>query len=318
MRLLVTGANGFIGISLCAELLRQRFYVRAAVRDLNSPIKNVATVKISAIDRETDWSEAVPEIDTVIHLAARVHIMQDKAADPLAEYRKVNVAGTLNLARQAADAGVRRFLFISSIKVNGEATMEGCPYTADDQPAPLDPYGISKREAEDALRRLAHETGMEVVIIRPPLVYGPGVKANFYTMMRLLDKGALLPLGAVYNQRSLIALDNLIDLIVTCIEHPGAADQIFLAADGEDISTTELLQRIAAALGKKPHLLPVPMSLLQGGARLLGKQALMQRLCGSLQIDISKTRALLNWTPPLTLDQALRKTAYHYINSHPC
>jgi nucleoside-diphosphate-sugar epimerase len=318
MRLLVTGANGFIGISLCAELLQQHFYVRAAMRELNSPIKNVATVKISAIDRETDWSEAVREIDTVIHLAARVHIMQDKVTNPLAEYRKVNVDGTLNLARQAAGAGVRRFLFISSIKVNGEATMEGYPYKPDDQPAPVDPYGISKREAEDALRRLAHETGMEVVIIRPPLVYGPGVKANFYTMMRLLDKRAPLPLGAVYNQRSLIALDNLIDLIVMCIEHPAAADQIFLAADGEDISTTELLQRIAAALGKKPRLIPVPMSLLQGGARLLGKQALAQRLCGSLQIDISKTRELLNWTPPLTLDQAIRKTACHYINSRSC
>jgi len=309
---LVTGAGGFVGKSLCAELLRQGYTVRAATRSANTPGKAQETVIVDTIDRGTDWSDALRGIDVVIHLAARVHIMRDDAADSLAEYRKVNVEGALNLARQSVAAGVRRFIFISSIKVNGEGTLSGQPYTAEDQPAPVDPYGISKRETEDALRRLADETGMEVVIIRPPLVYGPGVKANFRSMMRWLDRGIPLPLGAIDNRRSLVALDNLLDLIITCMTHPAAANQTFLAGDGEDLSTTELLQRMAAALGKKARLIPVPVWLLSCAARVSGRQAIAQRLCGSLQVDIAKARTLLGWTPPLSVDEALRKTAQHY------
>ncbi len=313
LRHLVTGASGFVGKPLCAELLRQGHEVRGAIRSANVSNDDFEQSIIGAIDDQTDWTAALRGIEIVIHLAARVHVMQDHSANPLAEFRRVNVDGTLKLARQAAEAGVRRFIFISSIKVNGEGTLLGQPYTAEDQPAPVDAYGISKREAEDALRQLASKSAMDVVIIRPPLIYGAGVKANFQSMMRCLDKGFPLPLGAIHNKRSFVALDNLIDLIVTCIHHPAAANQTFLAGDGEDLSTTGLLQRMAAALGKKIGLLPVPSFILEWSARLLGKQALAQRLCGSLQVDISKTRDLLGWKPPVTVDEALRKTAQYYM-----
>jgi nucleoside-diphosphate-sugar epimerase len=271
---------------------------------------------IKDIDSKTDWQNALEGIDVVIHLAARVHVMKDMATDALSEFRRVNVEGTLNLARQAVEAGVQRFIFISSIKVNGEGSILGQPYTPEDQPAPVDPYGISKREAEDTLRQLASETGMAVVIIRPPLIYGPGVKANFLSMMRWLAKGVPLPLGAIHNKRSLLALDNLVDLILTCIHHPAAANETFLASDGEDLSTTELLQRMAAALGKKAWLIPVPSLFLEWGASLFGKQAIAQRLCGSLQIDMSKTRDLLDWKPPVRVDEALRRTAQNDVKWH--
>lgn len=270
-------------------------------------------VEIGELAADSDWSAALDRADVVIHAAARVHVMNDAASDPLAEFRRVNVEGTLALARQAADAGVRRFVFISSIKVNGESTDPERPYRADDIPAPVDPYGISKEEAEQKLRVLALECGMEVVIIRPPLVYGPGVKANFQSMMNWLSRGIPLPLGAIRNRRSLVALDNLVDLIVICIDHPGAANQIFLVSDGEDLSTTELLQRMGRALGKPARLLPLPMSLLDFAARLLGKASIAQRLCGSLQVDISKTRELLGWEPPVSVDEALAKTAHHFL-----
>jgi nucleoside-diphosphate-sugar epimerase len=316
LSLLVTGANGFVGRSLCAELFLQGHAVRAAVRSANIRIDDYEQAIVGSIDSRTDWSVALKGVTVVIHLAARVHVMKDTAIDALAEFRRVNVEGTLNLARQAVEAGVQRFIFISSIKVNGEGSILGRLYTPEDQPAPVDPYGISKREAEDALRHLASKTGMEVVIIRPPLIYGPGVKANFQSMMHWLDKGIPLPLGAIHNRRSLVALDNLIDLIVTCIHHPAAANQIFIAGDGEDLFTTELLQRMAAALGKKAWLIPVPELILMWGARLIGKQAMAQRLCGSLQVDISKARDLLDWKPPLKVDEALRKTAQYYRKFH--
>ena len=309
---LVTGANGFVGKPLCLALLEQGQAVRAAVRGANRQVEHCETVAVGEINGQTDWTNALPGVKVVIHLAARVHIMNDTSTDALAEFRRVNVEGTLHLARQAVEAGVQRFIFISSIKVNGEGALSGHPYTTEDLPAPVDPYGISKREAEDALRQLAIDTGLEVVIIRPPLIYGPGVKANFLSMIRLLDKGVPLPLGAIHNLRSLVALDNLIDLIITCIHHPAAANQTFLVSDGEDLSTPQLLQRTAAALGKKAWLLPVPDFLLAWGATLTGKQAMAQRLCGSLQVDISKTCTLLDWKPPVKVDDALRKTAYFY------
>jgi nucleoside-diphosphate-sugar epimerase len=256
---------------------------------------------------DTDWSTALTNQQVVIHAAARAHIMKDEVADPLAEYRRVNVDGTLNLARQAAAAGVKRFIFISSIKVNGEQTPLGQPFTADDTPAPEDAYGMSKWEAEQGLQQLASETGMEVVIIRPPLVYGPGVKGNFASMTKLVAKGLPLPLGAIHNQRSLVALDNLVDLIITCIDHPAAANQVFLAGDGQDLSTTELLRAVARAMGKPSRLIPVPSSLLMLGATLLGKKAVAQRLLGSLQVDIAKARNLLGWEPPVSVEEGLKR-----------
>jgi nucleoside-diphosphate-sugar epimerase len=314
---LVTGATGFIGKALCQKLLAQQFTVRATVRrmDDGAYLLGCQTVLIENVDGVTDWHSTLESIDSVVHLAARVHVMRDSVADSLTEFRNINVRGTLNLARQAAAAGVTRFIFISSVKVNGECTALGRPYSADDPPAPVDPYGVSKREAEDSLRQLAVETGMEVVIIRPPLVYGPGVKANFLSMMRWLNRGIPLPLGVVHNQRSLVALGNLVNLIVTCIEHPAAANQIFLVSDGEDLSTTELLKRMGRMLGRPARLLPVSPWVLEASAALLHKRAVLERLCGSLQVDITKTRKRLNWSPPLTVNDALYATARHFLDS---
>jgi len=314
MRVLLTGATGFIGAGITKRISElTNLQLLAAVRQqVYSFPDGVTAVPVADLASDTDWREALVGIDVVIHSAARVHVMIDEAADSLAEYRRVNVAGTLNLARQAADAGVKRFVFISSIKVNGEGTPLGRSFKADDVPAPVDPYGISKLEAERGLLALAHETGLEVVIIRPVLVYGPGVKANFLSMMSWLQRRIPLPLGAIHNKRSMVALDNLVDLIVTCIDHPRAANQVFLVSDGEDLSTTELLRRTGQVLGRPARLLPVPESLLKLVARLLGKPGIAQRLCGSLQVDISKTRTLLGWTPPVTVDDALIKTARYF------
>ncbi|PCM45241.1 UDP-glucose 4-epimerase family protein [Marinobacter sp. ANT_B65] len=306
MNILVTGATGFVGRRVCARLQKSQSYnLSSAVRQSGSNPPG-SEVVIHEVDGQTSWQCALKNQQVVIHTAARAHIMNDEVADPLAEYRRVNVDGTLNLARQAAEAGVRRLIYISSVKVNGEQTPAGCPFTAEDAAAPADPYGVSKLESEMQLRQLAKDTGMEVVIIRPSLVYGPGAKGNFATMVRLVAKGLPLPLGSIRNRRSLLALDNLVDLIVTCISHPNAANQTFLAADGEDLSTTELLRGVANAMGIPSRLIPVPAGLLQFGATLLGQKALARRLLGSLQVDIEHTRKCLNWTPPLTVEQGLR------------
>lgn len=317
MRILLTGAGGFVGRALLSRLCNTQGVTpivglrRADALDgVGSTCEclllgDLAVTPVAASD--------LRGINVVVHAAARVHVMQEGVHGPLDAFRAVNVAASLRLAEAAAQAGVRRFIFISSIKVSGEGTAPGQPYQADDVSAPLDPYGISKKEAEHGLRALAAETGMEVVIIRPVLVYGPGVKANFLSMMRWLHKGVPLPFGAIHNRRSLVALDNLVDLIVTCIDHPAAANQTFLVSDGEDLSTTELLRRMGTALGKPPRLLPMPSWMLERGAALLGRKALSQRLCGSLQVDISKARELLNWTPPVSVDEALRKTAKHFL-----
>ncbi|OWY33341.1 UDP-glucose 4-epimerase family protein [Herbaspirillum aquaticum] len=317
MHILVTGASGFVGQALLGRLaLEGQHRLRAAYRSATAKQllpKDVEALTIGELAAETDWTPALKGMETVVHCAARVHVMDDTAADPLSEFRRVNVAGTLALARQAQEAGVKRFIFISSIKVNGESTEPGRPYTAEDAPAPSDPYGISKMEAEQGLMALARSGGMEVVVIRPVLVYGPGVKANFLSMMRWLDKGLPLPLGGIErNRRSLVALDNLVDLIHVCLSHPCAAGQVFLASDGEDLSTTQMLRRLGRALGKSPALLPIPAAWLKAAARLAGKPAIAQRLCGSLQIDISKNRELLGWTPPSSVDEAFRKTADAY------
>jgi UDP-glucose 4-epimerase len=303
--ILVTGANGFLGRALSLELKARQFDARGALR-ANA---KAGEVNIGELGAETNWQEALAGVDSIVHTAARTHILSDTASDPLSQYRKINVEGTLNLARQAAAASVTRFVFISSIKVNGEATLPGKPFTADDQPNPADPYGISKWEAEVGLQQLADETGLELVIIRPPLVYGPGVKANFLRMMRWTNRGLPLPLGGIENKRSLIALANLVDLVISCIEHPAAANQIFLAGDGQDVSTTELLYSLGRALGKPARLLPCPVSLLSMVAVLLGKKELVEGLTGSLQVDISQARALLGWEPPITLQEGLRRVA---------
>ena len=314
MNVLVTGASGFLGTSLTRRLAEDARYqlVGTVRREAVNLASGFESVIVGDLGADTDWTQALSGAGVVIHTAARVHVMNDSAKDPLSEFRKVNVEGTLNLARQAAAASIKRFIFISSIKVNGDSTVPDEPIIADDRPNPIDPYGISKWETEVGLHQLAKESGMEMVIIRPPLVYGPGVKENFLSMMRWVNSGVPLPLGTIHNKRSLVALDNLVDLIVTCIGHPAAANQTFLAGDGEDLSTTELLYRIGKALGKPVRLIPFPVSLLIFAASLLGKKAVIQRLCGFLQVDISKTRKLLEWEPPISVDEGLRRAVKNF------
>lgn len=313
-RILVTGASGFVGRALVDRMLHDGLPVRATTRRNNflvEPLLEQAIVPDMSMP--FDWQVLLRSIDTVVHCAARVHVMHDIAADPLVEFRRTNVAGTMNLARQASIHRVRRFVFVSSIKVNGESTNLNQPFTADDVAKPVDAYGISKYEAEQSLRALGAETGMEIVIVRPVMVYGPGVKGNFLSMMRWLARGIPVPLGAVNNLRSLVALDNLVGLIVCCVHHPAAANQVFLASDGDDLSTTSLLRQTAHALHKSAWLLPVPVSMLRMAARALGKRAIAQRLLGSLQVDIAKTRDLLGWAPTVTVDEGLRSTATHFL-----
>jgi nucleoside-diphosphate-sugar epimerase len=311
LQVLVTGATGLVGEAVVFRLLLDKRYTPvAAVR---------ATTRLSGLCRivpfDLELPTGMPElrgIDVIVHCAARVHVMNEKGADGLAAFRKINVEGTVRLARRAAECGVKRFIFISSIKVNGEGTPRNKTFKATDLPAPVDAYGISKREAEDAIRQVCEETGMELVVIRPPLVYGPGVKANFLSMVRWLDRGIPLPLGAIDNRRSLVAIGNLTDLVLTCIDHPAAAGEIFLVSDGEDLSTTQLLRRTALALGTSARLLPVPAGLLQAAASMVGKSGIAERLCGNLQVDIQRTCELLGWRPPINTEKALRQTVEHY------
>ncbi|MBL0701389.1 MAG: SDR family oxidoreductase [Desulfosarcina sp.] len=323
MNMLITGINGFVGRGLAAALQRNRDNIRGSVRSAagNREIAEVGDhIFVSGeINTRTDWSKALNGIDVVVHLAARVHVMRQSITDPLAEFRRVNTEGTLNLARQAVTAGVKRFVFISSIKVNGEGTeirgqrAEGRGqesklkevFSEKDIPCPQDAYAVSKWEAEQGLLKIAEETGLEVVIIRPPLVYGLGVKANFRSLMKWVSRGVPLPLGAVYNKRSFVALDNLVSFIIHCIDHPNAANEVFLISDGKDVSTTELLQKIAHAFGKRSFLLPVPVGLMIFVANMLGKRDVADRLLGSLQVDSSKAWDLLGWKPVASMDEAL-------------
>ena len=312
--LLITGANGFVGKALCNYASNSNFKVRALTRtrnDFKCGIQNVICEDFNTADSVL---KSMKGVDVVVHLAARVHVMRENSSDPLATYRAVNVDLTLNLARQAAAAGVRRFIYLSSIKVNGERTEIGTPFDADDVPAPLDPYGVSKMEAEIALFELSRLTGMEVVVIRPLLVYGPGVKANFRAVMRWLSRRVPLPLGAINNLRSMVGLDNLLSLIIACISHPKAAGQVFLVSDGQDVSVTQLLQKLAKAMKIPAVLVPVPVTIIKFAAAMLGKSAVTQRLCDNLQVDIEKTKVMLNWAPPLSLDEGLKLTVDWYLS----
>lgn len=302
---LLTGATGFVGSELVKQLPPQKLKVLGR----SNPAIDDAIFCETGIDGSSVYSAHLEDVKCIIHSAARAHIMNDTVANPLEEFRKVNTFGTLNLAQQAAIAGVKRFIFVSSIKVSGESTQTGKPFRHSDKPSPEDAYGISKYEAEEGLKKIAEETGMEVVIIRPTLVYGPGVKANFLSLVNLVRKRIPLPLGLINNQRSLVAIDNLVDLIVTCIDHPNAANETFLVSDDDDVSTTELLKRIGTAFVFKPMLLPIPRWALTIPAAMLGKKSVVDRLYGSLQVDISHTKQRLNWIPPVTMGQQLAKIA---------
>lgn len=306
MTTLVTGATGFIGSAVVDRLVAEGRHVRAVSRSTGDGHGNAAVerVAIDGMDASTDWRSALREVDTVMHLAARVHVMDDRSADPLTEFRRVNVDGTLALARQAADCGVQRFVFVSSIKVNGEVGS----FRESDQPTPTDPYGISKYEAEEGLREISGARGLEVVVVRPPLVYGPGVRANFRALINLVKRGVPLPFGAIHNSRSMVGLSNLVDFLARCLYHERAVGETFFISDEDDVSTTQLVRRIAEALDRQTLLIPVPKSLLWAAATLVGKRAVAQRLLGSLQLDISKARRLLDWAPPSSMQDELRRT----------
>ena len=325
MKYLVTGANGFVGKALCPALQHRGYEVRAAHRS-SLPEKAQAEVVVGPIDDRTDWTAALAGVEVVIHLAARVHIMHDDVADPLAAFRQVNVSGTEHLARSSAASGVKRLVYVSTIKVNGERTSclaaptvrplpANSAFTETDQSNPQDPYGISKWEAEQALHRVAQDTGLEVVIVRPPLIYGPGVKGNFVQMLAVIARGIPLPLASINNLRSLLYVENLVDALINCAIHPAAAGQTYLLCDGEDISTPDLLRRLATALGMPPRLFPCPPALLKLAGKLTGKSEQVERLLGCLQVDSGKIRRDLNWQPPYTLQQGLQATADWYRNT---
>lgn len=308
-KLLVTGANGYVGSALCRALCDHQISFVGSVREKTAQ----SQIKIGNLTGATKWSDALSGCDVIIHLAARVHVMKDKVSDPIAAYRETNVAATMNLARQAVELGVRRFVFVSSVKVNGEVTKDQS-FTPHDIPMPIDPYGQSKLEAELALKELSHKTGLELVIIRPPLVYGPNVRANFLRLMRLVKSGMPLPFGAVHNRRSMVALDNLTDLLIVCSRHPEAAGQTFMVSDDNDVSVSELIRMIASAMGKRSLLIPLPSSILTGAASILGKSEVANRLIGSLQVDISHTKATLGWKPIISMPDALHKTVEHFTS----
>ena len=311
MTTLVTGANGFVGQALCAALRERGEIIRSAVRVAH----DAEQTAVGEINANTDWTNALQGCATVIHLAARVHVMNDISSNPLEEFRKVNLHGTENLARQAAAAAIKRFVYVSSIKVNGEQTTLKT-FSESDIANPQDPYGVSKWEAEQALHRVAAETGLEVVVVRPPLVYGAGVKGNFISLFNAIDKGLPLPLAAAHNARSLVYVGNLVDALITCATHPKAAGKTYLVSDRVDVSTAMLVREIAAALNRPDRSFYFPPAVLRTIAGLLGKSAQVDRLFGSLQIDSAKIRRELNWSQPYTLQQGLQATAEWYLKAH--
>ena len=318
MRVAVTGASGFVGQAVTTALLSSQHDVHAVVRSLdkNAPVlaQAVQTFPIGDIMVDTNWNSALAGVDCVVHCAARTHVINETETNVLAAYRAVNVAGTRQLAEQAAKMGLRRLVYLSSIKVNFEQTTSAECVSFPDNAFTEDPYAISKWEAEQALHEVSAKTSLEVVIIRPPLVYGPGVKGNFLSMLGWLKRGVPLPLGAIQNQRSLVGIDNLVNLIVTCMDHPAAANQTFLVSDDEDLSTTDLVRQLGAALGKPARLIPVPASLLRLAAQMTGNQDMAERLLGNLQVNISKTKETLDWAPLVKMDDGLRKTATWFLS----
>lgn len=307
---MITGASGFVGRTLARTLSERQVPFVGAVRQHAL----AGQIAVGELNSSTDWRGALTGCHAVIHLAARVHVMHETEADALSAYREVNVAASLNLARQAWEMGVKRFVFVSSVKVNGEATY-GTPFRSSDTPAPLDPYGVSKLEAEQALQQFAQHSGMELVIVRPPLVYGPGVRANFQRLMELVRKGWPLPLGAVTNRRSMVSIDNLTDLLILCGHDDRAAGQVFMVSDDHDVSTRDLLLMLAQSMGKRSRLLPVPQVLLRLAAALLGKSAQASRVLGSLQVDIGHTKQTLDWVPVIGMQAALNETVADFLST---
>lgn len=303
LNILLTGVTGFVGNRLLTMLKEKGHQCRAAIRRPSSTVDvQTDSVVVGEIDAQTDWHEAVKDMDVVVHLAARVHVMNDQSDNPLLEFRKINLEGTRSIAEAAVKAGVKRFVYISSIKVNGEAT-NGSSFTAQDVPSPSDPYAISKWEAEKALQEISKQTGLEVVVVRPPLVYGPGVKANFLNLIRLVRKRIPLPLAGIKNKRTLVARDNLADLIMTCCEHPAAPGHVFLAGDDESVSTAELITKIANSFAQRSPVFYFPPKLMAWAASLLGKQAVWHRLSGSLEVDNSEAKKVMAWQPVATMDE---------------
>lgn len=312
---LVTGGNGFIGSALLSRL-EVGFGAHLAGSARSWPADaggRVRRVRVEGLSATTDWTDALAGIRTLVHTAARVHVMRETEPDPLAAFRAVNVDGSVRLARQAAAAGVRRLVFLSSVKVNGEATATGRPFRADDKPVPEDPYGLSKLEAEEALREVGRQTGLEVVCVRCPLVYGPGVGGNFERMLAWMHRGLVLPLASVDNRRSLVSIGNLVDLVAACVRHPEPLDGVLMVSDGQDLSTPQLLRQVAAGLGRPARLLPCPVRLLDLGAAALGRRAEARRLCSSLQVDISQTFARVGWRPAVSVEASMRETAAAWL-----
>jgi nucleoside-diphosphate-sugar epimerase len=306
----ITGINGFVGKFLCEKTLAEGWRVFGTVRSRHQSVNlpaGVKTFELKSIDENTNWNLMLTAVNSVVHLAARTHIMHESADNLLEAYRSINVRGTERLARAAAASGVKRFIFLSSVKVNGEGKRD--PYTGQDEPRPEDAYGISKWEAEQALRRIEAETGMEVVVIRPPLVYGPGVKANFLRLMQIIDRGIPLPFSGIRNRRSLIFLDNLVDAVTTCLSKENAAGKTYLVSDDEDVSTPELISLLAKALGRKARLFSVPEEVMRFTGRVTGKTGAVDRLLGNLAVSTAEIRDELNWAPPYTMEQGLKETA---------
>lgn len=308
MKILVTGVTGFLGRSLIPKLPYKIVGIsRNASDELPFPVHKLD------IGPNVDFRTSLGGADVVIHCAARVHVMNDSSSDPLNSFREVNTLGTLNLAKQAADARIKRFIFISSIKVNGESTKKGAQFSSADEHQPEDPYGISKSEAEMGLLKIAKDTGMEVIIIRPPLVYGPGVKGNFFSLLKLAKMPLPLPFGAIRNKRSMVYVENLVDLIVTCIDHPKAANKVFLASDGDDLSLTRLLALVRKAMGRAKMLIPVSAFVFALVGRVVNRSDVVDRLIGNLQVDSNETKKALNWEPPYTVEQGIQATVDDFL-----